>query len=224
MRLRNQMEGHFNRMQGSLSLMTEDADRVRLQDWDKVEALLHLAELRMNALSLAAERGHNYVGHALPPDGDVALLPEHPFGRDGRLAKRRAQTTARARTHGRNRRPAPAPSRHAVAAALAPPAPAVTPAPPAVAPTPAVAPAPPAVADDASAADRSRAAAALAPAASSPRKRQAHLDEEPATAPVPAPAAGTENCASPARPSAALSTDGAQVIAVDFRARRRRTT
>lgn len=122
MRLKNQMEGHFNRMQSSLSLMTEDANRLRLQEWDKVEALLHLAELRMNALSLAAERGHMGVGHTLPSDGDVGELPEFPFGRSGPLANRRASTTAVAAATSaatrRARAAAPAPRRHAVPSAL----------------------------------------------------------------------------------------------------------
>lgn len=121
-RLKNQMEGHFNRMQGSLSLLTPGADRVRLQEWDTVEQLLHLAELRMNALSLAAERGHNGVGHVLPTDGDVAPLPALPFGSPGsRLAQRRANTTgavARATAAARRAPPEPAPRRHAVPSAL----------------------------------------------------------------------------------------------------------
>ncbi len=123
MRLKNQMEGHFSRMQGSLSLLTKGADRVRLQDWDKVEMLLHLAELRMNALSLAAERAHNNVGHTLPTGGDVAPLPEFPFGCTGRLPQCRASTTAAARATTRAARAAaaqPAPRRHAVASALTP--------------------------------------------------------------------------------------------------------
>jgi hypothetical protein len=118
MRLKNQMEGHFSRMQGSLSMMTEDADRLRLQDWNKVEALLHLAELRMNALSLAAERGHKDVGHALPPDGEVGELPEFPFGRNGRLAQCRADGSVRSRPRARAQPSEPAPRRHAVASAL----------------------------------------------------------------------------------------------------------
>jgi hypothetical protein len=123
MRLKNQMEGHFSRMQGSLSLLTEGADRVRLQDWDKVETLLHLAELRMNALSLAAERDHNGVPVTLPTDGDVAPLPTHPFGQTGRLAQCRTTTTASSRATARGARAAalqPGPTRHAVASAFAP--------------------------------------------------------------------------------------------------------
>jgi hypothetical protein len=55
-RLRNQMEGHFSRMQTSFRLGTDGADRVRVISMDTVEGLLRLAELRMCALSLADER------------------------------------------------------------------------------------------------------------------------------------------------------------------------
>ena len=127
MRLKNQMEGHFNRMQSSMSLLTEDADRVRLQHWDKVETLLHLAELRMNALSLAAERGHCGVPQTLPVDGEPAPLPAHPYGRAGRLAQCRttatsATATATATARVSRGQPAPAPVRHVVPSALSAPA------------------------------------------------------------------------------------------------------
>jgi hypothetical protein len=75
MRLKNQMEGHFNRMQTGLCLATDGADRLRLQDWETVAAVLQLGELRMNALSLAAERAHEGCAPAQLPDAPLGPLP-----------------------------------------------------------------------------------------------------------------------------------------------------
>lgn len=209
MRLRNQMEGHFSRMQGSLSLLTTDADRVRLQDDDKLAALLRLAELRMNALSLAAERGHCGAGHTLPADGAVAPLPAFPYGRNGRLAECRAggPEAARERAAARTRTAAPAPRRHHVASALTAPA-----------------------AASASATEM-EAAMAVRFAESADHDNAGDLDGDsvPSLAPngrVPASGrAAQQSSAAPSVDDAPLAADDEQppadVIVVDFRARRR---
>jgi hypothetical protein len=91
MRLKNQMEGHFNRMQTGLCLATDGADRLRLQDWETVAALLQLGELRMNALSLAAERAHE--GCAPPPLPDAPLGPL-PVANEGGSRRSRSRPNA----------------------------------------------------------------------------------------------------------------------------------
>lgn len=128
MRLKNQMEGHFNRMQTGLCLATDGADRLRLQDWETVEALLQLGELRMNALSLAAERAHEGCAPAPLPDAPLAPLPIANGG-----GSRRARSQAGASSNGSGGAaacamgttsgrtvPAPPPQRTVVASALPP--------------------------------------------------------------------------------------------------------
>ena len=80
MRLRNQMEGYFSRVKTSLKLAGKDASRVRFQSIEVYETLLHLGELRFNALSLAQER-LNINGTAPQlPDGTVGPLPSQGEG------------------------------------------------------------------------------------------------------------------------------------------------
>lgn len=75
MRLKNQMEGHFARMQAACKLGTDGSDRLRVRDWETVEGFLGLAELRMCALSLADVRIQ--AGSPAPslPDAPVAPPP-----------------------------------------------------------------------------------------------------------------------------------------------------
>lgn len=207
MRLKNQMEGHFSRMQTSMSLLTETADRVRLKEWDKVRVLLHLAELRMNALSLAAERGHEGVGHTLPTDFELGPLPEAPFGHHTRVAQCRTNpsgyaSAVAARASARAAANVPAPQRHAVASALAP-APgsaAGAPEPDEVAPAQAEAAPEPPVSVPAAAQEPER-----------PGDGQSGAEESPQ---------GTDAPTGPLPPTG--EPGGAVVIAVDFTARRRR--
>jgi len=80
MRLRNQSEGHFARMQTACKLGTYGADRIRLQDWETVEAFFGLAELRMCALSLADVR----VQAAQPAPAAAAAPRAEPLLRASR--------------------------------------------------------------------------------------------------------------------------------------------
>lgn len=128
MRLKNQMEGHFNRMQSGLCLLTDGADRLRLQDWETVEALTLLANLRMNALSLAAERHHEGCAPAQLPDAPLGPLPVENAGGSKRVRMRPAVTAGPSAVEApgspatRRGRAAPlaAPGRTAVASALPP--------------------------------------------------------------------------------------------------------
>jgi hypothetical protein len=82
MRLRNQMEGYFNRVKTGLHLGGRDASRVRYQDIEVYETILHLGELRFNALSLAQER-FTATGQGAPPlpNGTLGPLPvQHQGG------------------------------------------------------------------------------------------------------------------------------------------------